>query len=102
MAAIPALSRRKNYKLRERFQVYTQRMLATELATALRISREDAEKILSIQRIILWERICQYDRTETQVGLVYLKQTSKGAGIAVDVDEELVMKAKLLASQLEE
>jgi hypothetical protein len=77
-------------------------MLAAELSTALRISREDAEKILTIQRIILWERICQYDRTETMLGMVFLKRTSKGGGIVVSVDSELNLKAKLLMQRIEE
>lgn len=98
-AATPNKRVRRNLRLRA---LYTQRNLAQEIAAVLRVPTAHVEEILEMQRTILTERLCQYEKVEVGIGDVGLALTkSRKVQLALNVREEVLQKIALTLTQVE-
>jgi hypothetical protein len=98
-AATPNKRVRRSLRLRP---LFTQRDLAREIAAVLRVQTSQVEEILEMQRTILSERLCQYEKVEVGIGDVGLA-LSKGRKVqlVLNVRQDVLQKIALMLTQIE-
>jgi hypothetical protein len=95
--------RKNRYAMRRRRVLYTQHALAKEVAEATGIPIDTINKVMDYSQAILWERLCQYDRAETNVGTIAIaRNKSRKYEVRLQTAKELTLKVNVMMSELEE
>jgi hypothetical protein len=85
------------YKLKvRRCALYTESQQTIDMARALGISRVDVSRFLITQRVLLEQKLCQYDRVETPFGILGItRSVTRKYSVHLNANESLIARIEL-------